>query len=148
MHFTPFPEFPGGITLHEVVLRGSLCNGTSFIDSFSCLYLFPLLYLCSLHLPNTPLELQSFSQGLLLERASQLRLVVKNPPANAGDTRGGFDSWVGKIPKRRKWQPTPVFLPGEPHGQRNLADYSPKFYGPWGHNESEMTEHAHASGRT
>ena len=35
--------------------------------------------------------------------------VVKNPPANAGDT---FDTWVGKIPWRRKWQPTPVFLPG------------------------------------
>ena len=88
MHFTPLPEFPGGITLHKVVLCGSVCNGTPFIDSFSCLYLFPLLYLCSLHLPNTPLELQSFSRGLLLERASQLRLVVKNPPANAGDTRG------------------------------------------------------------
>ena len=33
-----------------------------------------------------------------------------------------FDSWVGKIPWRRKWQPTPVFLPGKSHGQRNLVD--------------------------
>ena len=33
----------------------------------------------------------------------------------------GFDPWVGKIPWRRKWQPTPVFLPGEPHGQRSLV---------------------------
>jgi len=31
--------------------------------------------------------------------------------------RHGFDSWVGKIPWRRKWQPAPVFLPGESHGQ-------------------------------
>ena len=36
-----------------------------------------------------------------------------------------FDSWVGKIPWRRKWQPTPVFLPGESHGQRSLAGYNP-----------------------
>ena len=33
----------------------------------------------------------------------------------------GFDSWVGKVPWRRKWQPTAVFLPGKPHGQRNLV---------------------------
>ena len=39
--------------------------------------------------------------------------------------RPGFDPWVGKIPWRRKWQPTPVFLPGESHGQRRLAGYSP-----------------------
>ena len=37
-----------------------------------------------------------------------------------------FDSWVGKIPWRRKWQPTPVFLPRESHGQRSLAGYSPR----------------------
>ena len=44
----------------------------------------------------------------------------KNTPANAGDVKDAsyvFDPWVGKIPWRRKWQPTPVFLPGESHGQ-------------------------------
>ena len=40
--------------------------------------------------------------------------------------RHGFSLWVGKIPWRRKWQPTPVFLPGESHGQRSLAGYSPQ----------------------
>ena len=49
--------------------------------------------------------------------------------------RPGFDPWVGKIPWRRKWQPTPVFLPGEYHGQRSLAGYIP-----WGLKESHMTE--------
>ena len=39
--------------------------------------------------------------------------------------RPGFDSLVGKISWRRAWQPTPVFLPGESHGQRSLMDYSP-----------------------
>ena len=34
-----------------------------------------------------------------------------------------FDLWVGKIPWKRKWQPTPVFLPGKSHGQRSLAGY-------------------------
>ena len=49
-----------------------------------------------------------------LFRTSQVVLVAKNPPANPGDTkRWGFDPWVGKIPWRRAWQPTPVFSPGE-----------------------------------
>ena len=51
--------------------------------------------------------------------------------------RPGFDPWVGRNPWRRKWQPTSVFLPGQSHGQRNLAVYSP-----WGCKESNMTEHA------
>ena len=49
-----------------------------------------------------------------------------------------FDAWVGKIPWRRKWQPTPVFLPEESHGQRSLAGPSP-----WGRKESDMTERTH-----
>ena len=49
--------------------------------------------------------------------------------------RCGFDPWVRKIPCRRAWQPTPVFLPGESHGQSSLEGYSP-----WGHKESDMTE--------
>ena len=40
--------------------------------------------------------------------------------------RPGFDPWVGKIPWRRKWQPTPVCLPGESHGRRSLVGYSPR----------------------
>ena len=42
-----------------------------------------------------------------------------------GWRRHRFDSWVGKIPCRESWQPTPVFLPGETHGQKSLEDYSP-----------------------
>ena len=52
--------------------------------------------------------------------------MVKNPLANAGDImRPRFDPWVGKIPWRRKWQPTPVFLSAKSHGQRSLVGYSP-----------------------
>ena len=42
-----------------------------------------------------------------------MALVVKSPPANVGIVRGGFDPWVWKIPWRRAWQPTPVFLSEE-----------------------------------
>ena len=49
-------------------------------------------------------------------------------------SRCGFVHWVRKIPWRRAWQPTPVFLPGESHGQRGLEGYSP-----WGHKESDTT---------
>ena len=49
----------------------------------------------------------------------------------------GFDPWVGKIPWRRSWQPTPVSLPGESQGPRSLVGYSP-----WGCKELDRTEHA------
>ena len=54
--------------------------------------------------------------------ASQVALVVKNLPAKAGDARD-VDSIPGvrKIPGRRKWQPTQVFLPGEPHRLGSLV---------------------------
>ena len=51
--------------------------------------------------------------------------MVKNPAANAGDIRDcGFGPWVRKIPWRRVWQPTSVFLLGESHGQRSLAGHN------------------------
>ena len=46
-----------------------------------------------------------------------------------------FYPWVRKIPWRRRWQPTPIFLPGESHGQRGLASYSPWGCKKWGTNE-------------
>ena len=49
--------------------------------------------------------------------------------------RCNLDLWVGKIPWKKKWQPTPVFLPGESLRQRCLVGYSP-----WSHKESDMTE--------
>ena len=49
--------------------------------------------------------------------------------------RRKFNPWVGKMPWRRKWQPTPVFLPGKSHGQRSLVGDSP-----WGQKESDTTE--------
>ena len=75
------------------------------------------------------------SKDLSFLKASYTSLVaqtVKNLPARQ-ETR--FDPWVGKIAWRRAWQSTPVFLPGESHGQRSLAGYSS-----WGHKKSDTTE--------
>ena len=49
--------------------------------------------------------------------------MVKNLPANAGDT-DSIPSGLGRFPWQRKWQPTPVFLPGKSHGQKSLAGHS------------------------
>ena len=85
----------------------------------------------------------------IVTSASQGALEVKNLPANAGDTRDvdGFDSWVRKIPWKRAWQLTLVFLSGKSHGQRSLVDNSPQ-----GCKESDTTEqpsaHAHTHTHT
>ena len=58
----------------------------------------------------------------------------KASDCNAGDEIE-FNPWVGKIPWRREWLPTPVFLPAEFHGQRKLVGYSPL-----GHKELDTTD--------
>ena len=62
-------------------------------------------------------------------------VLVVNPPADAGYMRCRLNPWVGKIPWRRKWQPTPVFLPEEFHGQRSLLGSSP-----WGCTKRDTSE--------
>ena len=77
------------------------------------------------------------SPTILLHVAIQLSQVgqwLKNLPANVRRCR--YDPWVGKIPWRRKWQPTPVSLAGKSHRQRNMVRFSP-----WGHKELDITEH-------
>ena len=59
---------------------------------------------------------------------------MKNPPENAGDLGSGSIPGSGRSPGGGAWQSTPVFLPGESHGQRRLAGYSP-----WGHKHSDTT---------
>ena len=66
--------------------------------------------------------------------------VVENPPTNA--RVAGFDPWVQKIPWRKKWQPTSVFLFGKSSGQKSLVSYSP-----WGRRDSDMIEWLRMSSR-
>ena len=60
-----------------------------------------------------------------------MALVVKNPPANAGDIK---DTESGRSPREGNSNTTPIFLPGKSHGERSLVGYSP-----WHRKESEMT---------
>ena len=62
--------------------------------------------------------------------------VVKNPPADVGDARDSGSIFGSGRSPRRKWHPTPVFLPEKSHGQRSLVAYSP-----WGRKELDMSEH-------
>ena len=73
------------------------------------------------HLWNIAGNPQTISQNCLHGSASK-----RTRPQCRRHERQRLDPWVGKIPWRRKGQPTPVFLPEKSHGQRNLAGYSPK----------------------
>ena len=73
-------------------------------------------------------------------KSSPSSSAVKNPPANVGDVN--LIPGLERSPTwRRAWQPTPVFLPEESHGQRSLVGYSP-----CGHKESDMTEATEQAG--
>ena len=78
----------------------------------------------------------TFSELLTLLWASLVAQRLKHLP---GIRETQVRSWVGKIPWRRQWQPTPVLLPGESHGGRSLVGYSP-----WGHKELDTTERLHS----
>ena len=72
---------------------------------------------------------KKFLIGVKAGGSSQEALVVKNPRANVRDKRVvGLIPGSGRSPEKEIAPPTPVFLPGEFHGQRRLVDYSP-----WGH---------------
>ena len=83
-----------------------------------------------------PFKRQSLEDGLPVYfrlGASLVGLLVKTPPTSATDW--GFNPWVGKVPWRREWQPTPVCLPGESQEQQNLEGYSS-----WGLKEPDTTK--------
>ena len=65
-------------------------------------------------------------------------MILKWFATSSSSGRPRFDPWVGKISWRRKWQPTPVFLPGKSHGRRSLVGYCP-----WSRRESDTTEQLH-----
>ena len=79
------------------------------------------------HLNRTK-QIPNHLSSILNRGASLIAPMVKKKKSACQSRRLGFDLWVRKIPWRRKWQPTLVFLPGKSHGQRSLVGYSP-----WGH---------------
>ena len=90
------------------------------------------------------LRLRDLTQVLLRIRITPGSFLQRKPCMRLGGgfpihlpcsrySRHRFRPWVWKIPWRRKYQPTPIFLPGKSHGQRSLEDYNP-----WGHKELDM----------
>ena len=130
-----------------------LTLGTSFVEDNSSMdwgkggwfgmiqarYVYCILHFCYYYI-NSISDHQALDPGgwgpLSLSRASQVVLEIEEPPCKSSRRkRCEFDHWVGKILWRRAWQPTPVFLPGDFHGQRSLVGYSP-----WSHKEPDTTE--------
>ena len=82
--------------LGQTVVLGHICVGTMSSGLLYCIYV----------------------TGASLVWLRRLRILLQC-------RRHEFSPWVGKISWRRKWQPTPVFLPGKSHGQKSLVGYSP-----------------------
>jgi len=61
----------------------------------------------------------------VLREQSRLPRWLSGKESTCPCRRCGFDPWIGKMPWRRKWQPIPIFLPGESYGQSSRAGYSP-----------------------
>ena len=75
---------------------------------------------------GSPVQSSCITQRAELEGCLCLPRWLSSQVSACQCRRHGFDPWVGKIPWRRKWQPTPVFLPGKCYGQGSLEGYSPR----------------------
>ena len=85
---------------------------------------------------STAVKAQSLNHLTPGNWGSQVVLVVKNPPASAGDIRdAGLIPGLERSPREGQGKPSPVFLLWEPHGEKSLVGYSP-----WGHKESDRAE--------
>ena len=137
LHSSPSPQ--GGLfSLCSEILQGLITVSVlNFLNCFIFLTLSPSL---GWELLNK----RTFSHSSLdLHSPTHRPSIVSEFPGGASGKeptcqcrRRRFDTWSGKIPWKRKWQPIPVFLLGESLGQRSLVGYSP-----WGHKELDTTEH-------
>ena len=113
-----------GLVLHPSWFSTLNCISSLFLTEFFSIWSQKLVLICRIHvwvMHMHPLWASLVAQAVMNLPAIQKRL--------------GFHPWLGTIPWRRKWQPTPVFLPGESQGQRSLVGYSP-----WDGKELDMTE--------
>ena len=136
----PLPTLtPVGSWLSRPRLELSVISklNSKFLEGMSVLFL-SVLSIYSAMLYKALIHSTKFSGYLRASRTSLQAQTVKRLPTMQ-DTR--FNPWVGKIPWRRKWQPTPVLLPGKFHGRRILVGYSP-----WGRKELDTTEQLHFMG--
>ena len=79
-----------------------------------------------------------YLNGKEVQKGGDICITMADSPDGSDGKESAYnagDFWIGKIPWRREWQPIPVFLPGESHGQRSLVGYSP-----WGRKVSDASE--------
>ena len=129
--------FPGQVTNKSMVLVHSICHNkvTDQVAQTASIY---FLQFRKLEVPDQGASL--LGSGGAISLGFPGGSAVKNPPAMEKTQQ----TWVRPLgqedPWRRKWQPTPVLLPGKSHEQKSLVGYSP-----WGRRESDMTVHARCS---
>ena len=105
---------------HSRVANSSI-DQTSGI--YACLIPDHCLRVCTRITPNILVRLLHFSFS---DQSSYFCIWIGIPLQYRRHRRWAFNPWIGKIPWRRKWPLTPVFLPRESHGQRSLVGYSPR----------------------
>ena len=98
-----------------LVFEGVPCSSVHFLPLTQSVFLFNIPSLFQMEM-----VFRDHCLGLW-----RLPVVKRKKKSTCQFRRHGFDPWVRKIPWRRKWQPTPEFLPGKFHGQRSLVGYSP-----------------------
>ena len=98
------------------------------------------------HIVHNCITLLWFSSKKYSKIQSKSQMSCSDAKESACNTGDGVNPWVGKIPWNREWQSTPVFLPGESHGQRRLAGYSP--WGHWTQLSNTFTFQAHLGNHT
>ena len=95
------------------------------------LSIYPIFYSQSDFTKNSNLIIRHYLNIFFLQSSivfKGLPWLLSGKKSACQSRKCGLDPWVKKIPWRRKWQPTPVFLPEKSHGQRSLVGYNP-----WGH---------------
>ena len=133
---SPFTRSSGGEARFGVkTFTTSLVARTSLVLLFSCLWVAHPLGMGFYFIVIVPLLPSHCSFSFIAEHGVSFLVGPMGFPGGASGKeptcqcrrhkRHSFHPWVGKIPWRRAWQLTPVFLPGESHGQRNLVGYSP-----------------------
>ena len=119
----------------DCTLSGKVLSHTLLLTSWECFY----LGVWGTQGTRERTEVVMFQLRLKLSRVGA-SLLAQWQRIRLQCRRRGFHPWVGKIPWRREWLPTPVFLPGESHRQKSLVGYSP-----WGRKESYVTEWLNSS---
>ena len=99
-------------------LHTVFCSSCTNLHSYQGVWGFPFLHIL------TNFLIAYFLTFWFISYFLTFHCIVRVFPNQCG--RPGFDPWVWKIPWRRKWQPTPVFLPEESQGRRSLVGYSPQ----------------------